>query len=288
MQKRTWLIFGGNGWIGNMVNELLLNQNETVFIAKSRVDNIAKTEKEIKSVRPTHVISWIGRTFGPGYNTIDYLEQPGKLKENLNDNLFSILVLAKFSEKYNFHLTSGGTGCIFSYDEEHTIENQIGYKEDDEPNFFGSSYSIVKGFTDRLLHLYPNVLNVRIRMPIDDKNSSRNFINKIVNYNKIHSLENSMTVLPELLPLMIDMAIKHNTGTINLTNPGTITHNEILELYKEIVDPDHVWENVESVDGLVAAKRSNNCLDTLKIEKLYPTVLPIKEAIIKCLFKLRI
>ncbi len=33
-------------------------------------------------------------------------------------------------------------------------------------------------------------------------------------------------------------------GTINLTNPGLITHNEILTMYKEIVDPDFRWENL--------------------------------------------
>ena len=45
------------------------------------------------------------------------------------------------------------------------------------PNFFGSSYSVVKGFTDRLMKLYDeNVLNLRIRMPITGEQNSRNFI----------------------------------------------------------------------------------------------------------------
>ena len=42
-----------------------------------------------------------------------------------------------------------------------------GFNESSLPNFFGSSYSIVKGFTDQLMHLFENnVLNLRIRMPI--------------------------------------------------------------------------------------------------------------------------
>lgn len=279
-----WLLFGANGWIGNMVKDLLEKDGQKVTIAKSRADNVKDLEAEIVAVKPTHVVSWIGRTFGPGYNTIDYLEQPGKLVENIRDNLFSILALAHLSQKHGFHLTSGGTGCIFEYDQEHpNTPDGNGFVEDDLPNFYGSSYSVVKGFTDRLLHMYPNVLNVRIRMPIDDKMGSRNFITKIVNYKKIHSLENSMTVLPELLPLMIDMAKKGVTGTINLTNPGKITHNEILEMYRETVDPSHTWENVDTVDGLVAAKRSNNLLDTSRLESMYPNVLPIRDAVHKCL-----
>ena len=43
-----------------------------------------------------------------------------------------------------------------------------------------------------------------------------------------------MTVLNELLPIMIDLSLHNKTGTINLTNPGLISHNEILNMYKEI------------------------------------------------------
>ena len=99
------------------------------------------------------------------------------------------------------------------------------------PNFFGSSYSIVKGFTDQLMSLYKDsVLNLRIRMPITGEKNGRNFITKIVNYEKVCSVPNSMSVLPELLPFVIDMMEKGKTGTINLTNPGLISHNEILKL----------------------------------------------------------
>jgi 3,5-epimerase/4-reductase len=94
-------------------------------------------------------------------------------------------------------------------------------------------------------------------------------------------MENSMTVLPELLPLMIDMAIKKQTGTINLTNPGAITHNDILEMYKEIVDPDFTWQNfsVEEQDKILLSGRSNNVLETIKLQELFPNVKPIKESI---------
>ena len=81
-------------------------------------------------------------------------------------------------------------------------------------------------------------------MPINSDNNSRNFITKIINYDKICSMFNSMTVLPDLLPIMIDLSKKY-LGTINLTNPGLISHNEILIMYKEIVDPDFTWENIE-------------------------------------------
>jgi len=283
-----FLVYGVNGWIGGRVFQLLQEDNNIVAIAgNSRVNDLKSLEKEIEYVKPTHVISLIGRTHGT-YNgtvfgTIDYLEQPGKLLENVRDNLFCPMVLSLLSKKYNFHFTYLGTGCIFEYDADHPFGEEIdGFSESSLPNFFGSSYSIVKGFTDQLMHLFEDsVLNVRIRMPITDEYNSRNFITKISTYQKVCSVPNSMTVLNELIPLMIDMAKNKVFGTINLTNPGLITHNEILEMYKEIVDPSFTWNNfsIEEQNAILASGRSNNFLDTSRLESLYPNVKNIKESV---------
>ena len=71
------------------------------------------------------------------------------------------------------------------------------------------------------------------------------------------------------------------TGTINLTNPGTITHNRILELYKKHVNPEFTWKTmtIEEQNDLLAARRSNNALDTSTIETLYPGILNAEEAV---------
>jgi 3,5-epimerase/4-reductase len=184
-------------------------------------------------------------------------------------------ILAYICNKKNIHYTYSGTGCIFKFDETHPFgKEENGFDEESLPNFFGSSYSIVKGFTDRLMHLNKNILNLRIRMPITGNKNPRNFITKIVNYEKVCSVPNSMTVLPELLNYVLDMMHNKITGTINLTNPGLISHNEILQMYKEIVDPTFTWKNFsqEEQRKILAADRSNNYLDTTKLETLYPQV----------------
>ncbi len=282
-----FLVYGTRGWIGSKVFKLLQDNGDDVVAGKCRINDIKELEKEIQEVNPTHVISLIGRTHGTYndkvYGTIDYLEQPGKLVENVRDNLFSPMVLSLLSKKYNFHFTYLGTGCIFEFDNEHPFgEERDGFTEDSLPNFFGSSYSIVKGFTDQLMHLVEDtVLNVRIRMPITDEYNGRNFITKITTYEKVCSVPNSMTVLNELLPLMIDMAKKNTTGTVNLTNPGLITHNEILEMYKEIVDPEFTWTNftIEEQNKILASGRSNNFLETTRLQTMYPNVKNIKESV---------
>ena len=74
------------------------------------------------------------------------------------------MLLAHLSRKYGLHYTYIGTGYVFSYDKEHPVGSGKGFKEEgkhfglflikprkslDTPTFFGSSYSVVKGFTDR-------------------------------------------------------------------------------------------------------------------------------------------
>ncbi len=281
------LVYGGNGWIGSQFVKLLDREHVEYVIGKSRIDHNNDVINELKTINPTHVVSFIGRTHGKigdkTYSTIDYLEEEGKLVENIRDNLYSPLILADICRQYNIHYTYLGTGCIFKYDDDHPFGKETnGFTSSDLPNFFGSSYSIVKGFTDRLMGLYSNhVLNLRIRMPITDEKNPRNFITKITKYEKICSVPNSMTVLPELLPLVIDMMKKRTTGTINFTNPGLISHNEILEMYKEIVDPKFRWSNFsqEEQRKILAADRSNNYLDTTPLHSYYPNILHIKDSV---------
>ena len=138
-------------------------------------------------------------------------------------------------------------------------------------------------FSNNLM-LETNALHLRIRMPITDTMNTRNFITKITTYEKICSIQNSMTVLTELIPLSIEMMKNGEIGTFNFTNPGTISHNEILEMYRDIVDPTFTWKNftIEEQDKILLGKRSNNLLDTSKLESKY-SVLSIKESVKKCL-----
>jgi dTDP-4-dehydrorhamnose reductase len=280
------LFFGSKGWIGTQFG-FFLNKNGITYISTDvRADDEKAVEDEIKLYSPTHIISFIGRTHGGEYNTIDYLELSGKLKDNIRDNLYSPLVLSILCERYNIHYTYLGTGCIFSSDDPTTTS----IDDDALPNFFGSSYSTVKGFTDRLQHLYSkNTLNLRIRMPIVNYEHNRNFLSKIFKYEKICSMANSMTVLEDMFPVIMDMMIKNTTGTFNLVNKGVITHNEILEMYKKHIDPSFVWKNfsVEEQNSVLLSKRSNTQLSNDKLYSLYPDIPDIKTSVEKCVIQYR-
>jgi 3,5-epimerase/4-reductase len=186
-----------------------------------------------------------------------------------------------------------GTGCIFEYDADHVCDvsgNCKGFTEADKPNFFGSSYSTVKGFTDRLMaeEFGNTVLNVRIRMPISSEDGPRNFISKIIAYKKICSIPNSMTVLDDMLPVLADLLKAGVKGTLNAVNPGVIDHHTILTWYKELQNPEHTWEEIDNgtlVSTCVKGARSNNMLDTTRLVSLAPAIPSISDSVRKIVEK---
>ena len=284
------LVYGSNGWIGSQFVTLLQSQAVDFVVGKTRpgddLDSIV--ENEILEVAPSNVIAFIGRTHGPGNNTIDYLEGgPDKLSINVRDNLYGPMLLAELCRKANVHYTYIGSGCLFTYTDDHPIGSPP-FTEEDVPNYFGSSYSVIKGYTDRLMHHYGNVLNIRMRLPVSNQQNSRNLVTKLASYKKIMNVPNSVTVLPELLPIMLNLMRQRHVGTVNLVNPGSIEHTDVLIPYKEMIDPSLDYQLLSLDDSSdfgrgLRSKRSNCYLSTDVLEKLAPGVTPGKEAIIKAI-----
>ena len=114
---------------------------------------------------------------------------------------------------------------------------------------------------------YENCLILRLRMPVSDDLHPRNFVTKISKYEHVVDIPNSNTILHDLLPAAILMAEHNDTGIYNFTNPGAISHNEVLTLFRDIVRPAFRWKNfsIEEQSKVIKAGRSNCCLDTTKL-----------------------
>lgn len=141
---------------------------------------------------------------------------------------------------------------------------------------------------ESLLKEYDNICTLRVRMPISsDLSNARNFVTKISKYNKVVNIPNSMTILDELLPIAIEMAKRNLRGIWNFTNPGVVSHNEVLEMYKQYIDPDFKYANftLEEQAKVIVAPRSNNEMDASKLKKEFPELLSIKESLIKYVFE---
>jgi len=268
----VYLIIGKTGWIGGQLIELLTQQGKTFHLCESRTQNRESLATELDKYKPTHVLNAAGVTGRPN---VDWCED--HRPETIRANVIGVLNVADLCAERGIHHLLYATGCIFEYDDAHTIGG-AGFKEEDKPNFHGSFYSHTKAYVEDLLQAFPTTCTLRVRMPISDDLSHRNFITKIVKYDKVVNVPNSMTVLTELLPISLIMAERKLEGVYNFCNPGAISHNEILDLYKKYIDPEYTYTNftLDEQAQILKAGRSNNTLDHTKLCGALPDV-PIND-----------
>ena len=260
-----YLIWGGNGWIGSMLKKLLQDQEHEVIVAKSRLQDYVGITNELEEIKPDFVLNVAGITGRP---TVDWCES--NKQDTYLINTVGTINIADACWRKGIHLTYYATGCIYSYDETHPVGTK--FSEIDPPNFRGSTYSISKAYAEDVIQHYDNVLILRIRMPISADYNPKSLVFKLTKYTKVINIPNSLTILPEMLPISIQMLQSKLTGVYNFTNPGAISHNEILALYKKHINPDFTWNNFseEEQNVILKSRRSNCYLDTSKLEAFTP------------------
>ena len=267
--NRKWIVFGGkSGWVGQKFVELLKTKypDEEVYISSARLENRKDIIADFEKFKPTNCINAAGLTGRPN---VDWCES--NKQSTVRVNVMGTLNLIDICWQYGIHIMNCSTGCIYHYDDRIKEGSGDGFTEECEPNFVGSIYSKTKGMVEQLIEAgeYDNVLTLRMRMPISDDLHDRSLVTKITKYEKVVNIPNSMTVLTDMLPIGMALARNNYIGRYNFTNPGSISHNEVLTLYRDIIDPKFTWKNftLEEHDTVVIAKRSNNELDSTKLQK---------------------
>lgn len=262
-----YLIFG-NGYLGKHFNQYLSDSIISPIYIKKREDVV----KEIEKHQPEWVLNCAGATGRPN---IDWCED--HKEKTFAGNVLVPLIIAQACQDKKVKMMHLGSGCVYLGD-----NNGQGWKETDAPNFGGSFYSKTKALCEDMLKDY-QTLQLRLRMPIDnDLNSPRNFIKKIINYQKVINIKNSMTTVDDLLKSAKVLMDKNKTGIYNVVNPGPMSHKEILDLYKEIVDPEFTYTIIplEELYQQTKAERSNCVLNSEKLSqeiKLQPLKDRLKE-----------
>lgn len=273
--SNTILLLGSTGWIGGQLQGIFEKEGYKVVPSIQRLDaqSFDVFRREVDAHKPRAVISCAGLTGRPN---VDWCED--HRHEVIRVNLIGTLALMEICEELKLHLISMATGCIFSYDDDHPEP----FAEADRPNFDGSFYSLTKGMVDTLASNYKYTLALRLRMPISCDGHPRCFVTKIASYEKVVDIPNSMSVLHTLLPLVPRMVERDiRGGPLNFVNPGVISHNEILDMYKEYVNPEFTYTNFSEEDQskILKAGRSNNALDTTRIVSLFPDLMDIRDAV---------
>jgi len=249
---RNGIIVLGDGYLGNFISNYLGYE-----LCRKKIVRELDVIELIKEYNPKVIINCIGKTGRPN---IDWCES--HKEETFYSNVMIPLWLGKHTSD-KLKLVHVGSGCIY--------QGMVhgGYKETDVPNYNGSFYSQSKIMSESLLSAYDNVLQLRIRMPIDyDISNPRNFIYKIMRYEYVINEPNSMTIIEDLMEVIKKLIELDMKGIYNVVNPGLATHCGILGMYKEIVDPSFTWKEISTDKLVTVAGRSNCYLNTDKLDSI--------------------
>ena len=261
------LVFGAKGYIGNEFVSLF---GEDAIASAIDIGDAEAVAAALDEYQPDVVINAAGKTGKPN---IDWCED--HKEETIYSNVTGPKVLLEECSKRNIYWVHMSSGCIYEGD-----NGGAGFTEEDAPNFTGSFYSTTKGEIDQYLRDYP-VLILRIRMPFDGSGNPRTLISKIKKYDRVLDVQNSITYIPEFLAAAKTLIEKRCTGIYNIVNPGSMSPYQIMERYKEIVDPSHTFEklSLEQLSEVATAGRSNCILNCDKLAKEGITLQPIEMAV---------
>ena len=277
------LIYGGKHYI----QELLLDSMHNMGIVNLKVSQKTYTlpneiYNEIIEYQPTHILCMINKNseMSDLYKNKDMTKNPKNTNDEIYNSLYTPILLANISRELGIHFTYVNICNFFNYDQTQPLR---GFEENDYPNFSNNTYSMINGYTDVILRTYSNVLNLRIQNPICylSSDEDNDFLAELCKQTEIYDIVESYTVLDDILPILLDMSLQKKTGTYNLANPGYMSHQEIMELYKLEFDTSHSY-TIKPYSEYI--QKNNNTiphciLNTSKLSDLYPDIPDIKKAI---------
>jgi dTDP-4-dehydrorhamnose reductase len=240
-------------------------------IGKSRIENREALKAEFEQIKPTHVMCPAGLKGKPN---VDWFDKPENHEEGRRVNVLGRMNVVELCKDLNIHCTLFTTTFIYNYNEQHPIGDPIGFKEDDPLNWPNIMYTRLAIELEEKLKSHPEVLTLRISMPITDDGHPGSLLTKLVTYQNIGSVPCSFSIIDDLWPIAIKMCLQNIRGPFNFTNPGVSELDEFLQIYKEIINPNHKWNLVQP-----SVTRPAYFMNTDKLQALFPEVPHIKVSI---------
>jgi 3,5-epimerase/4-reductase len=261
----TTLVFGA-GWIGRE----LAARIQGGVLSRADVADPRAVEAELDRVRPVRVVNAAGKN---GVPNVDACER--EPEATYRSNVVGPIVLSGACLRRDLHLTHLSSGCLYEGD-----AGGRGWTEDDPPSFAGSVYARTKAEAEAALRPWP-VLQLRMRMPIASVPHPRNLLTKLLGYARVTSVPNSITVLDDAWAAILGLMDRGATGVWNVVSPGIERHDEVLGLWRELVDPTHAFRVVSKEELLasLAAGRSDCVLSTARLEGAGLGLPPLAEAL---------
>jgi dTDP-4-dehydrorhamnose reductase len=123
--------------------------------------------------------------------------------------------------------------------------------------------------------------------------NSRNYLSKLLRYSRLLDAENSVTDLDEFVSITLRAwETKVPFGTYNVTNPGSVTTREVVELIRANFKMDREFhffrDEAEFMEVAAATPRSNCVLSTDKLKDVSLEMTEVREALERALRTWRI
>ena len=262
------LLLGGTGYIGRAFQRCLKRRGITFRIARRRECNYCDREKLdrlLKQIKPDFLINAAGSTGKPNVDACEN-DKTACLLGN------AILPGIIYDVCQNRRVPWGhvSSGCI--YTGKHP--DGRGFREYDPPNFSFrqnncSFYSGCKALGEELLSKAEGCYVWRLRIPFDCFDSPRNYLSKLMRYERLLDARNSLSQLDEFVQACVDCLIQRvDFGIYNLTNTGSVTTREVVEMIRRSGVCKKTYDFFASEEEFMrmAAKtpRSNCLLDNRK------------------------
>ncbi len=177
------------------------------------------------------------------------------------------------------------SGCIY----QGRNPDGLGWKEEDSPNFSFHSppcsfYSGSKALAEEVLTGADQCYVWRMRVPFNHEHSSRNYIHKILTYERLLDVENSLSHIDDFVEATLTgWERRIPFGLYNLTNPGSVTTRQIVDWIKEVGLADKEFSFFESEDEFMEqvaqTPRSSCVLDVSKLAAAGIELRSVEEAV---------
>jgi dTDP-4-dehydrorhamnose reductase len=296
------LILGANGYIGRRYTLFFKEKKlEVISLSRSEVDYTqpALLRKYVRQLRPDFLINAAGFTGKPNVDACEKAKA-----ETLAGNTVLPLRIAEICGEENIAWGHISSGCIYQGNRGlDSIGQPLGFREDDIPNFTFHSvrcsfYSGTKALTEEILRQNaPNAYIWRMRIPFDYRDAARNYLSKVLRYDQLLNVRNSLSNLDDFVAASwATMERNLPLGIYNMTNPGSMTTSEVVDLIRHegearmaksdafsagrMLKKFTYFESEEEFMKFSAlAPRSSCVLDTTKAEQLGLPLRPVREAI---------
>lgn len=264
------LLFGGSGYVGQAVADHLRATGQ---------EFVAPTHRELDLTSRDALAAWLGRIPKPEFaiNAVGFTGRPNidgtevERWRTLLENTVVPGVLAEVLGGAGIRWGHVSSGCIFHG----ARADGSGFTEDDEPAFAISDaragwYARTKWMAERLLAAAPGVVIWRLRIPFDSFDHERNYLTKLMRYDRLLEVRNSISQRQEFAAAAVESLRRHlPDGIYNATNPGSITTSEVAEALRQHGICDKLFTYFESGEEFLQAPgrvfRASCILDPSKL-----------------------